>query len=551
MSELEHRLQDFRNFVYISWDALGLPAPTPIQLDIAKWLQRGPRRRAIQAFRGVGKSWLTSAYVVWRLLNDPRMNNLVVSASKQRADDFSTFTLRLIEELEICHHLRPSDGQRNSKIAFDVGPAPPSQSPSVVSKGITSQITGSRADLVIADDVESLNNSATHTMRDKLTLAIAEFEAVMKPGGEIIFLGTPQTEQSLYHTLEAKGYKTRIWPARYPDQRLVDAFGERLAPSLASGEPGTPTDPLRFSDMDLAEREASYGRTGFALQFMLDSTLSNVDRYPLKLNDLIVMSLNPESGPEKPIWAMSTDKIVKDIPCVGFNGDRYYGPMDIQGKWVPYGGSIMAIDPSGRGTDETAYAVVKQLNGYLYVLAAGGIQGGYSGETLSQLSRVAKENQVSLILVESNFGDGMFNELLKPHLREIKYPCTIEEVRHNIQKERRIVDTLEPVMNQHRLVIDTRVIQGDYETAKSYGYDKSLEYSLMYQMSRITRSRGALAHDDRLDVLSMAVSHWTKAMSLDASKMIRQSRDRELQEELNKFMASAIGSRPKKETWMQ
>ena len=161
-----------------------------------------------------GKSWLTSAYVVFRLLHNPRLNVLVVSASKQRADDFSTFTLRLINEIQVCQHLKPREDQRNSKIAFDVGPAPASQAPSVVSKGITSQITGSRADLIIADDVESLNNSATFLMREKLLSSIAEFEAVLKPGGEVIYLGTPQTEQSIYHGLHEKGYDTRIWPAR-------------------------------------------------------------------------------------------------------------------------------------------------------------------------------------------------------------------------------------------------------------------------------------------------------------------------------------------------
>ena len=542
MSELERKLKDFRNFVFLSWDHLGLPEPTPIQLDISQYLQKGPRRRVVQAFRGVGKSWLTSAYVVFRLLHDPRLNVLVVSASKQRADDFSTFTLRLINEIPICQHLKPREDQRNSKIAFDVGPAPASQAPSVVSKGITSQITGSRADLIIADDVESLNNSATFLMREKLLSSIAEFEAVLKPGGEVIYLGTPQTEQSIYHGLHEKGYDTRIWPARYPDNRLKTAFGTKLAPTLAEGKEGDPTDPRRFNALDLMEREASYGRTGFALQFMLDSTLSDADRYPLKLADLIVLGLNSESAPEKPIWAANISNIVKDIPCVGFNGDRYYGPMDIQGKWIPYEGGVMAIDPSGRGDNETAYAVVKMLNGYLYVTAAGGVKGGYSEETLRKLVKIAKSNTVNRIICESNFGDGMFTELLKPYLVR-DYPCTVEEVRHNIQKERRIVDTLEPVMNQHRLVIDSGVIREDYESTKQYASEKALHYSLMWQMSRMTRNKGALAYDDRIDVLSMAVSFWVEQMGQDAARKMAIRKDDVLQAELDRFMEHSVGRR--------
>jgi hypothetical protein len=549
MSEAQDKLKDFRNFVCLAWDHLGLPEPTPVQLDIAKFLQKGPRRRVIQAFRGVGKSWLTSAYVVWRLLHDPTLNVLVVSASKQRADDFSTFTLRLIHEIPFCQHLKPKDNQRNSKIAFDVGPAPPSQAPSVVSKGITSQITGSRGDLIIADDVESLNNSATAVMRDKLLASTAEFEAVLKPGGEIIYLGTPQTEQSIYHGLAEKGYVTRVWPARFPEDRLKVAFGEKLAPLLRTGKSGDPTDPKRFDAMDLMEREASYGRTGFALQFMLDSTLSDADRYPLKINDLIVFGLNPENAPEKPIWAMNPNNIVKDLPCVGFNGDRFYAPMEIQGRWIPYEGGIMAIDPAGRGGDETAYCVVKMLNGFLYVTQAGGLAGGYGEEVMKKLTKIAKDNKVNLILIESNFGDGMFTELLKPYLLR-EYPCTTEEVRHNIQKERRIIDTLEPVLCQHRLVLDIAVIKNDYESTKAYASEKALQFSLIWQLSRISRAKGSLYHDDRLDCLSMAVGFWADKMAQDADRKMANFREQMLQKELERFMEHAVGHRPKEDSWM-
>jgi hypothetical protein len=318
---------------------------------------------------------------------------------------------------------------------------------------------------------------------------------------------------------------------------------------LADGADGEPTDPRRFSAIDLMEREASYGRTGFALQFMLDSTLSDADRYPLKLADLIVLGLNPENAPEKPIWAANLNNVVKDLPCVGFNGDRYYGPMDIQGKWIPYEGGIMAIDPSGRGDNETAYAVVKMLNGFLYVTAAGGLKGGYQEDTMSRLVSIARQNSVNKIIIESNFGDGMFSELLKPYLLK-SYPCTIEEVRHNIQKERRIIDTLEPVMNQHRLVIDAGVIRDDFESTKQYATEKSLQYSMMWQMSRITRNKGALAYDDRIDVLAMAVGFWVEQMAQDANRKMMSRKSELLDLELERFMEHAVGRKPRGTTWM-
>ena len=197
----------------------------------------------------------------------------------------------------------------------------------------------------------------------------------------------------------------------------------------------------------------------------------------------------------------------------------------------------MAIDPSGRGKDETGYAIVKMLNGFLYVTECGGISGGYSDETLKALSIKASKNNVNYIVVESNFGDGMFTEMLKPILTKI-HACSIEEVRHNTQKEKRIVDTLEPVMNQHRLVISPKVIKNDFESAQSYPPEHQLKYQLMYQMSRLTNDRGSLLQDDRLDALSIAVNYWVEQMAQDANNKIKDRKREIMNQEVEKFINS-------------
>jgi hypothetical protein len=312
---------------------------------------------------------------------------------------------------------------------------------------------------------------------------------------------------------------------------------------------GLPTDPKRFDDEDLLERELSYGRSGFALQFMLDTSLSDSNKYPLKLSDLIIYSCDKDTAPEKIVYGIM--KPMLDIPNVGLAGDKFYAPEDTIGR-LDYQGSILAIDPSGRGSDETAYAVVKMLNGYLYVTDAGGVAGGYSESTLQHLTDLAKINKVNMVLVESNFGDGMFTELLKPYLLKT-HPCTLEEVRHSKQKENRIIDTLEPVMNQHRLVIDPKVIQKDYDSVQSMPPDVGIKYMLTYQMTRITKVRGALAHDDRLDVLAMAVQYWVDQMAADADTEIRTRKEELLELELDKFMSNLNMSKekPVQQSWIE
>ena len=561
-------LQDFRNFLYLTWKHLNLPDPTPTQYDIAGYVDNGPRRCCIQAFRGVGKSWITSAYVCHQLLLKPALNILVVSASKTRSDDFSTFTLRLISEMPVLKHLMPREDQRSSKIAFDVGPAPAAHAPSVKSVGITGQLTGSRADLIVADDVESLNNSLTQVMRDKIQETIKEFDAVLKPSGRIVYLGTPQTEMSIYNVLPERGYEIKVWPARVPTEKMKTAYGHRLPQYIADiceKEPvGTPIDPIRFDDIDLKEREASYGKSGFALQYMLDTTMSDVGRYPLKLADLIVHPLDNEVASPKLTWASSPELEWKDLQAPGLAGDRFYRPMEVAEGHQKYTGAVMSIDPAGMGRDETAYAVVKILNGQLFVTASGGLLGGYTPAVLKRLALIARQNKVNHIVAESNFGDGMFSQLLKPVLTEdVGYPCTVEEVRHNQQKERRIIDTLEPLMNSHRLVFSKKVIEEDVvsdpNTTDRLTRDSlvsrsdTILYSLFYQLSRITFDKGSLRHDDRLDALAIACGYWVEQMESHVDRSVSDYREEVVDKELAKFMEShnkLWGSTETATTWM-
>lgn len=555
--QLDPRLQDFRNFLFMAWSHLGLPAPTKVQYQIAEYLQHGPKRCVIQAFRGCGKSYVSAGYVLWRLLLDPKLNFLVVSASKSRSDDFSTFCLRLLSEMPLLEHLKPTEEQRCSKVAFDINGAPASQAPSVKSIGITGQITGSRADVIIADDVEVLNNSATEGMRHKLSETIKEFDAVIKPltTSKVIYLGTPQSYNSIYKMLPERGFKTCVWPSRFPSESERIAYGDSFSVDLRDelhNDPtllGKPTDPQRFSEADLMERQASYGRSGFALQFQLNTSLSDQNRYPLKLSDLIVMTLNPDMGPQKAVWASSPELAWNELPNVGLNGDRFYRPMSVVEPWVKYDGCCMSIDPSGKGRDETAYAVVKMLHGQLFLAEIGGLMEGYSPKSLETLAEVAKKHGVNAVIIEENFGGGMFTSLIKPVFARI-HPCNIEEVRHSKQKEARIIDVLEPVMSSHKLIVDSDLVRKDYADCDVRGLDTALKYSLFYQMSRITRDRGALSNDDRLDALAMAVQYWVEQMGRDTDLALVEQKDRLLDDELARFADSVFGKKRKEPSWI-
>lgn len=528
--------EDFRVFIYMVWKMISLPDPTPIQYDIAHTLQNLPNDRfIIEGFRGVAKSFITCAYAVWTLWRDPQKKVEIVSASKDRADANAIFIKRIIYTLPFLAHLKARPDQRDQQNLFDVGPAVPDISPSIKSVGISGQLTGSRADLLIADDVEVANNSGTQTQRDKLNEAVKEFDAIIKPKGQIVYLGTPQNEMSLYNELQQRGYRCRIWTVLYPENLSEREFyGDRLAKIIADKYDenpdlyaGKPTDPRRFDEEEIYKRRLSYGKAGFALQFMLNTNLSDQEKYPLKVQDLMIANLSLDEANLKWYWSNDRQLRINDLPCVALKGDYFYEPQGRSSEVYEYTGTVMAVDPSGRGKDETSYAVVKYLNGYLFVLEVGGTREGYSDSTLRQLANKAKIYGVNEIVVEGNFGDGMFSKLFAPVLNAI-HPCRITEVKNYAQKEARIIDTLEPVMMRHKLIVHKQVILDDYQV-----YENAPAYSLIYQMTRLSRDRGALAHDDRLDALCMAVAYWLEVMDRDEEQGVLEQMEARLEQWLD------------------
>jgi hypothetical protein len=533
--------QDFKYFLQAIWAQLDLPSPTRAQYAIADYLQYGPKRLMVQAFRGVGKSWITAAFVLWTLFNDNDKKVMVISASKERADNFSIFCQKLIIETPWLRHMQPkADTSRWSRISFDINCAP-HQAPSVKSVGITGQLTGSRADLMILDDVEVPSNSLTEMMREKLLQLCTEAESILTPkkDSRIMYLGTPQTTFTIYRKLAERNYRPFVWPARYP--RSLSNYEGLLAPQLqedidAGAESWEVTDPDRFSSEDLVEREAAMGRSNFMLQFMLDTTLSDAEKFPLKFSDLIITSVNPTQAPDSVVWCSDPRNVLKDLPTVGLPGDYFYSPMQLQGDWSNYTETICSVDPSGRGSDETAATYISQKNGFLYVHEVRAYRDGYSDNTLLDILRGCKRYNVTKLLIETNFGDGIVAELFKKHLQQTKQAIDVEEVRANVRKEDRIIDALEPVMNQHRLIVDRSVVEWDYASNKDAAPEERLLYMLFYQMSRMCREKGAVKHDDRLDSLAQGVKYFTDAMSISAYEAVKMRKQEEWNDILDTFL---------------
>ena len=354
-----------------------------------------------------------------------------------------------------------------------------------------------------------------------------------------MYLGTPQTVFTIYRKLAERNYRPFVWPARVP--RKLSSYEGLIAPQLQEdidngADPWSVTDPDRFDHEDLIEREASMGRSNFMLQFMLDTSLSDAEKFPLKMADLVITSVNPKSAPDSVIWCSDPKNVIKDLPTVGLPGDYFYSPMQLQGEWGPYQETICSVDPSGRGADETTAAYISQRNGYLYLHEMRAYRDGYSDNTLLDILRGCKKLGVTKLVVETNFGDGLVAELFKKHIIQTQQAIDVEEVRANVRKEDRIIDALEPILNQHRLIVNRSVVEWDYKSNKDEAPEKRLLYMLFYQMSRMCREKGAVRHDDRLDALAQGVQYFTDAMSISALEVVKERKREEWNDMLQAFI---------------
>lgn len=519
-------LNNFKAYLEVKWRWLGLPRPTELQFEIADFLQHGGERLLITGFRGIAKSWITAAYCEWCFLRCRDTRFLIVGGNQRKADEISLFIRQSIDNFSVLEPLRWSDWEKQTVRwgiqQFNVKGAPPDIAPSCKASSIGAMLVGSRAHKIIGDDIETPANSDTVEGREKLLAQLGEFESILLPGGDIVLLGTPQTEESVYNVVEGRGYNSRVWPARVPHEHELPIYKNHLSPIIQdmvnNGLGGQPTEPSRFPEDILLQKEAGMTQSAWRLQMMLDSSLSDADRYPIKLRDLMVLSLDSNSGPMVTIWS-STDKYrITSFPGVGFTGDYLGAPMFTGEDWRPYERKFMAVDPSGKGDNETAWVILGTLAGRFFLLDWGGLKDGYSEDTLDQLTLKASEHKVNEVIYEENYGGGMFGQILGAHMKPI-YPVAITPVKATGQKELRVLETLEPVIRNHKLVVDAGATQRDIND----GGD-SRAYSLMYQLSRLTRDRGSLKYDDRVDALSHAIAYVMSTAGVNTKEALEASR---------------------------
>lgn len=560
LEALQDEYPNFIDFLDDVFDHLGFDLSW-VQADIGEYLAYGPQHLMIQAQRGQAKTTITAAFAVWSLIHNPKARILIVSAGGTQANEISTLVVKLIDTMDALEFMRPdrNAGDRTSVEKYDIHYTLKGldKSPSVACAGITANMQGKRADILIADDIESSKNAMTALMRDVLMDKTRDFTSICIDG-RIIYLGTPQSIDSVYNSLPGRGFKVRVWPGRYPTVEQIDNYAGMLAPAIMDrlsrnpllgtgggvlNDQGRPVEEGKYlGEGQLQFKEQDQGPSYFQLQHMLNTRLVDANRFPLKPEHLIVMNLGKtENFPLTVVRGFGAD--ARSDFKVGNASFQLTHPHQVSPETAKLQGVVMYVDPAGGGKqskDETAYAVCGFLNGNIYLLEIGGIEGGYETEGMITLKKRALYWNANVIKIEKNMGYGAFAAVWSPILRandknehgveipETAFKGGIEEDLVRGQKEMRIINTLEPVMARGALIVDQSVVSKDEADIQKYIASEKQTYSLFHQMMRLTREPKSLPHDDRLDALEGAVRHFQHLLALDQEKVIAKAKEAEI-----------------------
>lgn len=552
---LQSHYAHFVDFLHDGMELLGFDT-TDIQEDIGNFMAHGPQYLMVQAQRSQAKTTIAALFAVWCLIHNPEFRVLIVSAGGAMAQDISILITRVILTMPELECMRPDKaaGDRTAGDGFDIHHSLKGldKSASVACIGIDSNMQGRRADLLIPDDVESSKNGATPLQRAKLLHLTKDFSSICQKG-RILWLGTPQTMESIYNALPQRGVTVRIWPGRYPTVKQVETYGDKLAPLLLRriaanpslqlgggllGDQGHPIDPVLLGEAELQKKERDQGTPYFQLQHMLNTALLDALKFPIKLDQLTVLRPAGNSYPLAVVRGMDPATIEEHSICD--HSFKVMRPHDIS-KETAHLQSIWAyVDPAAGGAngDETAYAIAGFLNGNVWLLSCGGVPGGYHADVLEELAKRLARFKLDGVTIEKNMGYGAFKQIFQPILQK-HIKCQVDEELVTGQKEARIINTLTPVIGRGALIIHPDVFDEDRECCERYAPAQRMTYSLFYQLAKVTMQRDALIHDDRADAVEGVVRHFQEALAKDQDKEIKVIAKRQHEEWMKNPMGYA------------
>lgn len=406
----------------------------------AHWLveHMGSPRRHLQAFRFSGKSFITSCYVAWRLFRNPNATFIIISATQKLATRNASFIRSVLENHPWTEHLVPQgEAELWQRTSFTVNRPATLLEASVQALALTGDFTGAHAEggdngELIADDIETSENSRTAEGREYVSERIQEFKALCPSA---TFLGT-------FHAGKRSIYIPMIEDPEIPT--LLVPIYEGEAP-----EDGQP-DRRKFA---WPER---FGAAKVAELFKGNTNAYNESQYLCRPSDMNVGGLDLEFAhtyPDEIVRTQSSQWFESEVRVAANIGPHQL--VDVLAAWDPASGkkddSVLAIVAKSKDDNTFLHRVIKlpRTN-----------HEGWKPQ-VDAIIAAMKQFGITKVHVETNTNPTLPAEL-KMAAERAQYRIRVLPVHNTLQKELRVRLALEASITNGRFFMHSSVLESEF-----------------------------------------------------------------------------------------
>ncbi|MBX9748300.1 MAG: phage terminase large subunit [Roseococcus sp.] len=414
----QESLADLLEFVWV-WNRQQRQGTPQVHRRILRWLEteQPSCRMLLMAFRGCGKSTLVGLFCAWSLYRNPETRILVVAADQSLAGKMVGHVRRIIERHPLCRPLIPEGDEAWAADRFTVQRPGALRDPSMLAQGLLGNITGARADIIICDDVEVAGNCDTPGKRAELRERLAETEFILTPGGLILYVGTPHTEESLYR--QGDGFLQGYHRLEVPIQ---DAAGQSAWPE-------------RFKESAIAALRERVGALHFARQMLLQPVANTAAR----LDPALVLRYTEETEYREANGRAQLWLLGRRMASGGGYWDPAYGRSEGGGD----GSVVAATYTDGEGRHF--------LHRLTWITQRSDAPDDPATQQCRQVAELARELILPVLRVETN-GIGRFlPALLKREMARAGAACAVLEHSNRRPKVERILAAFDPLLAARRL----------------------------------------------------------------------------------------------------
>ena len=468
---------DFRLFLVLWNQRMNMTTPG-IHARMAAWLEHcwnGKKKKMLlMAFRASGKSTLSGLFAAWLLYRNPDLRILVLAADYTLATKMVQTVRRIIERHPLTQHMKPARADQWAGDRFTVKRFTVQRDPSMIARGVTSNITGSRADIVICDDVEVPNTCDTAEKRDELRARLAEIDYVLAPGGTQFYIGTPHS----YYTIYADKPRAEMGEER----EFLRGFTRFEIPILDAD--GECVWPEKYGSHDIEQMKIHTGPNKFASQMMLRP----VNIAQGRLNPELLQAYRHDLDYTKTLDALfiGETKMVSASafwdPAFGSNtGDRSVLAVvftDAEGNYYLHHVEYIKVSATDKTDDATQQCKI--------------------------VAAIAKAMMLPSVAVETNGIGGFLPAILRNELVRAGALCGVKKIHSTRTKDMRITEAFDAPMAARRLFVHKSVFKTpflmemqEWRPYAKNGHDDGLDAvagALALQPVRITRLYGSGAH---------------------------------------------------------